>query len=134
MPFMNHPRPFHRVAAAVACAFAAFFLTGCAHPEFNPSAPASESDSLSDVVQLTSGFDKAGEAYFSADMQWVIFQAVPHGEQQYQMYVARAIRNVEDRSPPLGSVVRAPPTTGFKFLRVVLIEGLVEPIRISPPN
>ena len=81
-------------------AIAALMLTGCAHPEFNQTPPASESDSLSEVIQLTSGFDKAGEAYFSGDMQWVIFQAVPREEQQYQMYVAPVIHNVEDRSPP----------------------------------
>jgi TolB protein len=43
---------------------------------------------LPDVVQLTHGFDKAGEAYFSRDMKWIIFQASPHGDQHYQMYVA----------------------------------------------
>src|SRR5689334_18654013 len=44
--------------------------------------------SLSDIVQLTSGFPRAGEAYFSRDAKWIIFQASPQGEQQYQMYVA----------------------------------------------
>ena len=44
---------------------------------------------LTDVVQLTRGFDKAGEGYFSRDMNWVIFQASPPGEKNYQMYVAR---------------------------------------------
>jgi hypothetical protein len=39
---------------------------------------------LPDVVQLTHGFDKAGEAYFSRDMKWIIFQASPHGDQHYQ--------------------------------------------------
>ena len=57
------------------------------------AAPATESagreESLSDVVQLTAGFDRAGEAYFSADAKWIVFQASPRGEQHYQMYVAR---------------------------------------------
>jgi len=45
---------------------------------------------LTDLAQLTFGaqFLKAGEGYFSPDMKWVIFQGVPKGEQQYQMYVA----------------------------------------------
>ena len=45
-------------------------------------------ESLSGIVQLTSGFEKAGEAYFSPDMNWIIFQATPKGQPQYQMYVA----------------------------------------------
>src|SRR6476619_3562202 len=44
---------------------------------------------LSDIVQLTSGFDRAGEAYFSADTNWIVFQAAPAGQQHYDMYVAR---------------------------------------------
>jgi Tol biopolymer transport system component len=60
------------------------------------------------VVQLTSGFERAGEAYFSADGGWIIFQATPRGGQHYQMYVAR-LRRKGDR-----------------------IEGLDTPVRISP--
>lgn len=48
---------------------------------------------LSSITQLTSGFDKAGEAYFSSDMNWIIFQAAPKGQAQYQMFVARIKRN-----------------------------------------
>ena len=47
-----------------------------------------EPDSIGPAVQLTSDFDRAGEAYFSRDMNWIIFQAVPHGEKQLQMFVA----------------------------------------------
>lgn len=47
---------------------------------------------LGNVTQLTSGFDKAGEAYFSPDMTWIIFQAAPKGQQQYQMFVAKLKR------------------------------------------
>lgn len=48
----------------------------------------SEADTLSDIVQLTRGFDRAGEAYFSPDLKWIIFEAVPHGQEHYQMYLA----------------------------------------------
>lgn len=65
---------------------------------------------MNDVVQLTSGFDRAGEAYFSADGNWIIFQATPRGEQHYQMYLAR-LRRSGDR-----------------------IAALDEPVRITPPN
>src|SRR5690348_7897859 len=51
--------------------------------------------SLSDVVQLTEGFERAGEAYFSPDMNWIIFQATPKGEKQYAMYVAKLQRTGE---------------------------------------
>ena len=70
----------------------------------------SESDSLSDVIQLTSGFDRAGEAYFSADMKWIIFQAVPKSEKQFQMFVAKV--HTQDAQ----------------------IKGIDTPIRISPSN
>lgn len=72
--------------------------------------PAGREESLSDVVQLTSGFDRAGEAYFSADGTWIIFQATPRGEQHYQMYVARLRRQG-------GRIV-----------------GVEHPVRISPPG
>ena len=48
--------------------------------------------SLSDVVQLTRDFERAGEAYFSPDGNWIIFQATPKGEKQYAMYVAKLQR------------------------------------------
>lgn len=52
-----------------------------------------EARHLTDVVQLTFSrdFDRAGEAYFSKDMRWLVFQAVPKGERSYQMYVARVV-------------------------------------------
>jgi len=51
--------------------------------------PAERETLLSDIVQLTSGYARAGEAYFSPDMQWMIFQGVPKGEEHYQMYLMR---------------------------------------------
>jgi Tol biopolymer transport system component len=78
-----------------------------------PSGPpewAAKETSLSDVVQLTGGFERAGEAYFSADGNWVIFQAAARGEAHYQMYVAK-LRRDGDR-----------------------ITGTETPVRISPPN
>jgi Tol biopolymer transport system component len=83
--------------------------SGCTIEE-NPTPPGLESDCLQDIVQLTSGFDRAGEAYFSRDMQWLIFQAYPSGEQTYQMHVAP----VRHRG---GEIV-----------------GIGNPIRITPPG
>lgn len=44
---------------------------------------------LRNVEQLTfpwMGFEKAGEAYFSADSRTILFQAVPFHEENYQIY------------------------------------------------
>jgi Tol biopolymer transport system component len=84
-------------------------LLGCAIQN-NPTPTTSESDSLYDVVQLTSTFDRAGEAYFSKDMNWIVFQAVLPGEQHYQMFIAQL--KWDDNG----------------------IAGLATPIRISPAN
>lgn len=48
-----------------------------------------EAKMLSNIRQVTfaeMGFEKAGEAYFSPDGKTIIFQAVPIGQEQYQIY------------------------------------------------
>jgi Tol biopolymer transport system component len=59
--------------------------------------PEGREESLSNIVQLTSGFEKAGEAYFSPDMNWIIFQATPKGQAQYQMFVAKLKRETGEQ-------------------------------------
>jgi Tol biopolymer transport system component len=76
------------VASLVSCAGADRPAQSAANA---PAPTGSESDTLLDVVQLTHGFDRAGEAYFSPDMQWIIFEGVPHGQEHYQMYLARLV-------------------------------------------
>ena len=63
---------------------------------------------LTDVTQLTFDFDKAGEAYFSPDMKWIIFQAYPHGVPHYYMYVAE-LKWDGDRIAGIGHAVRISP-------------------------
>jgi TolB protein len=63
---------------------------------------------LTDIVQLTHGFDRAGEAYFSPDRHWIIFQASPHGQPHYQMYVA-ALKWEGDRIVGAGTPTRISP-------------------------
>lgn len=41
---------------------------------------------LGKIRQVTSGFVKAGEGYFSPDGKTIIYQAVPHGYPFYQIY------------------------------------------------
>src|SRR5690242_9096317 len=99
---MNNPSPAVIVASIVS-------LLCCLVPSKDVRADGRET-ALSDVVQLTKDFERAGEAYFSPDMNWIIFQATPKGEKQYAMYVARLLRS-GDR-----------------------ISGADVPVRISPPN
>jgi len=79
-------------------------LNGCVQT------PRTEADVFSSITQLTSGYSRAGEAYFSHDMQWVIFQATPTGETQYAMFVARLLKQGDD------------------------VTGIGQPIRITPPG
>lgn len=83
-------------------------VTGCAVKL--PPTTAAESDLLATPLQLTSGYTRAGEAYFSPDMRWVVFQATEPGEQHYQMYVAEVL------------------FTGKE------ISGLAQAVRVSPPQ
>ncbi len=50
------------------------------------AAPSMESRYLSNIRQVTSGFVKAGEGYFSPDGRTIIYQAVPQDYPFYQIY------------------------------------------------
>jgi Tol biopolymer transport system component len=86
--------------------FCIFFTAGC--QEYNPNRTTSEVASLSSVIQLTTGFDRAGEAYFSPDFRWIIFRAVARGQRNHELYLAKIIWNQND------------------------IAGIEKPIRITP--
>ncbi|HWP39834.1 MAG TPA: hypothetical protein VNL70_02825, partial [Tepidisphaeraceae bacterium] len=103
------------LATTILCAA----VGGCAR-EFNPFPTRAESDSLREITQLTFGFSRAGEAYFSPDMKWLIFQAIPEGQQHYQMYVA-----------PVKYGNRTAQNSAVQPQDIV---GLGNPIRISPHN
>ncbi len=79
-----------------------FALAGCA------PIPKSESDVFDEVIQLTSGYEAASEASFSKDMNWIIFQAIPKGEKNYQMYLARLLK-ADDRVTGIGQAIRISP-------------------------
>jgi TolB protein len=101
-----------RIRHVVACVFAttAWALPATARGAEPATAPTDESKILTNVIQLTTGFERAGEAYFSHDMSWIIFQATPKGEKQYQMYIAPVERKAD------------------------AITGIGTPVRISPEN
>jgi TolB protein len=136
---MKHPFPWFCLASLLALCghFDGFdkLRAGAAEPPAQPANPApatsqpgvipqgeGEREILTDPAQLTFGpqFVKAGEGYFSPDMKWVIFQGVPNGETQYQMYVAplRLAEGGPGSPAHLGQSVRLTPeksrnTCGF---------------------
>lgn len=84
-----------------ACAFA--------DEEFDTSL---EAPALTNIRQITypeMGFEKAGEAYFSPDAKTIIFQAVPKGQKQYQIF----IMNLEERLPRMVSTGKGACTCAF---------------------
>src|ERR1700730_18076191 len=66
--------------AAVTCSLSA------ARADEPPGVPSIESKYLGNIRQLTSGFVKAGEGYFSPDGRTIIYQAVPQDYPFYQIY------------------------------------------------
>lgn len=73
---------------------------------------AEEEKFLSHIRQLTfpsMAFEKAGEAYFSPDEKSIIFQAVPIGQEEYQMFVM----NLEEGIPVMCSTGFGACTCGF---------------------
>ena len=72
-------------AAAVLARFAAVALAAWAASAASAGEPI-EGKCLSGVRQVTSGFVKAGEGYFSPDMKTIIYQAVPQDYPFYQIY------------------------------------------------
>lgn len=74
--------------------------------------PTLEAASLQNIHQLTfpeMGFEKAGEAYFSPDGNQIIFQAVPKGQEQYQIYTM----HLDEGIPRMVSTGRGACTCAF---------------------
>jgi len=71
-----------------------------------------EDELLQNIEQITfqeMGFEKAGESYFSPDGKSIIFQAIPKGEKNYQIYTM----DLELRSPVRVSTGKGKCTCGF---------------------
>lgn len=67
---------------------------------------------LSNIRQLTfahMGFEKAGEAYFSPDDKTIIFQAVPTGQKEYQIFMM----SIDEGKPVLVSTGKGACTCAF---------------------
>ncbi|MDX2037524.1 MAG: hypothetical protein SFX72_12805 [Isosphaeraceae bacterium] len=65
-------------------------------PEEIAKADAAESTHLKNIRQVTFGFAKAGEGYFSPDGRSIIYQASPPGREDYQIY----IQSLDEKSEP----------------------------------
>jgi len=125
MHIRSSPSIITRRPLAAALALAALSITPAPALAQEPDWAKAEAPGLTDHVQLTfpERFARAGEAYFSPDGSWIIFQAIPAdagnagaaqgtggaGAGAYSMYVARLRRAAGDA-----------------------IVGIEEPIRISP--
>ncbi len=84
--------------------FATFFLV-------NAQTQSSE-DALRNIRQITfpsMGFEKAGESYFSPDGKKLIFQAVPAGKKEYQIYAI----NIGENTPQLISTGKGACTCAY---------------------
>jgi len=102
-------RRLPRLAPVLLCTvLLALGAAGCMPPQFNPHPTTSEADALTDAVQLTHNFARAGEAYFSPDMRWVIFQASMRPEESYLMYVAQ-VKWDGDRITGINTPIRITP-------------------------
>jgi TolB protein len=99
-----------------------FFLAGC--NEYNLHATHSEADTLADVTRLTNGFDRAGQARLSPDLRWVVFRAIPHGEQNHQIFVARITTKPGVSGPVPAGIDRA--------VRITPAGSLNGPAEFSP--
>ncbi|HSW74007.1 MAG TPA: DPP IV N-terminal domain-containing protein, partial [Candidatus Limnocylindria bacterium] len=88
------------------CLFFNLFLTAQATEQFG------EQIALRNIRQVTfpsMGFEKAGESYFSPDGKTLIFQAVPLGKTDYQIYSI----DLEQGNPRLISTGRGACTCAF---------------------
>jgi Tol biopolymer transport system component len=70
-------------------------LFGAAPAAEPPRLSESESQHLARIEQVTSGFPRAGEGYFSPDGKAIVYQAYPIGYPFYQIYV----QNLADKAP-----------------------------------
>ncbi len=65
---------------------ASLLAIACAAASSSQADDSIEGKYLSNIRQVTSGFVKAGEGYFSPDGKTIIYQAVPQGYPFYQIY------------------------------------------------
>lgn len=82
-----------------------------AEPQAGPGPKLTDGESkhLANLRQVSFGLPRAGEAYFSPDGQWTVFQAFPVGYPFYQIYVQK----LDERTPRLLSTGRGRTTCAY---------------------
>jgi len=94
--------------AADRCLLIVVALTLCIQSR-SAAETTTESKYLSGMRQVTDGFAKAGEGYFSPDGRTVVYQAEPHGFPFYQIYQ----QPLSDGEPELVSTGRGRTTCSY---------------------
>ncbi|GAB4159907.1 MAG: hypothetical protein Tsb009_37210 [Planctomycetaceae bacterium] len=88
-------KSFSQIVLAFIVAFS-FAASGVAD---EPSAAKKEAKYLGNIRQVTKGFPRAGEGYFSPDGKSIVYQAYPIGYPFYQIYVQK-LGNKPGEFPP----------------------------------
>lgn len=83
--------------------------TAMSEESFNPRHEAPHLQNIKQLTFSSMGFEKAGEAYFSPDDQTIVFQAVPDGQEFYQIYTL----GLEESSPVMVSTGKGACTCAF---------------------
>lgn len=88
-----------RTLLSLLCACALSFASQIASAD-DPGLTPLEARHLSNLRQVTFGFPRAGEGYFSPDGQWIVYQAYPVGYPFYQIYIQRLDERMPRRISP----------------------------------
>ena len=80
---------------AVAVVFCVIAMASAAIADDPSNLADGEAEHLANLRQVTFGLPRAGEGYFSADGEWIVYQAYPVGYPFYQIYVQK----LDEREP-----------------------------------
>lgn len=83
-----------RTTFFTALTYLAVATTSAANAD-EPALAEREAEHLANIRQVTWGFPRAGEGYFSPDGEYIVFQAYPLGYPFYQIYV----QPIDERAP-----------------------------------
>ncbi|QDU98409.1 TolB family protein [Lignipirellula cremea] len=99
----------YAVRPLLGCLALSLLAAACPAGAEEPEAPSIEPNFLTNIRQVTDGFEKAGEGYFSPDGKKIIYQAVRREYPFYQIYT----QPLEDGRPQLISPGRGRTTCSY---------------------
>jgi Tol biopolymer transport system component len=111
----------NRIALSAALLAAVFSRPACGQETI-------EARYLSNVRQVTRGFVRAGEGYFSPDGKTIVFQAVPEGYPFYQIFTMP----LEAGSPPAAPALQVSPPVESALHRISTGRGRTTCSYFSP--